>query len=180
VTYFGVFNLGTSHLGAKIGQNKTMTNISRFTVIMNLHVCPLSNGQFCIMNVEILLKDSSNYQVLNLSDNGKQLAKNSIDKNMCENKLYHSILKFNAKNSDLFSIFIPPLIRISQNRILPFLLRYICVNNLISMCELFINKIFQNRPCVCIYMYNGNWQSFTWERSKTKRYRLGNINIKIY
>jgi hypothetical protein len=78
------------------------------------------------------------YQVLNLLDNGKQLAKNSIDKNMCENKLYHSIFKFNAKNSDLFSIFIPPVIRISQNRILPFLLRYICVSNLISMCELFM------------------------------------------
>ena len=31
VTYFGVFNFGTSHLGAKIGQNKTMTKISRFT-----------------------------------------------------------------------------------------------------------------------------------------------------
>jgi hypothetical protein len=30
VTYFGVFNFGTSYLGAKIGQNKTMTNISRF------------------------------------------------------------------------------------------------------------------------------------------------------
>ena len=27
--------------------------------------------------------------------------------------------------------------------------------------------------CVCISMYNGNWQSFTQERSKTKRYRLG-------
>jgi hypothetical protein len=25
VTYFGVFNFGTSYLGAKIGQNKTMT-----------------------------------------------------------------------------------------------------------------------------------------------------------
>ena len=93
------------------------------------------------------------YQVLNLSDNGKQLAKNSIDKNMCENKLYHSIFKFNAKNSDLFSIFIPSLIRISQNRILPFLLRYICVSNLISMCELFINKIFQNRQA--------SWCKFT-------------------
>jgi hypothetical protein len=33
VTYFGVFNFGTSYLGAKIGQNKTMTNISRFTVV---------------------------------------------------------------------------------------------------------------------------------------------------
>ena len=32
VTYFGVFNIGTSYLGAKIGQNKTMTKISRFTV----------------------------------------------------------------------------------------------------------------------------------------------------
>jgi hypothetical protein len=31
VTYFGVFNFGTSYLGAKIGQNKTMTKISRFT-----------------------------------------------------------------------------------------------------------------------------------------------------
>jgi hypothetical protein len=28
VTYFGVFNFGTSYLGAKIGQNKTMTKIS--------------------------------------------------------------------------------------------------------------------------------------------------------
>jgi hypothetical protein len=28
----GVFNFGTSYLGAKIGQNKTMTKISRFTV----------------------------------------------------------------------------------------------------------------------------------------------------
>jgi hypothetical protein len=33
VTYFGVFNFGTSNLGAKIGQNKTMTKISRFTVL---------------------------------------------------------------------------------------------------------------------------------------------------
>ena len=33
VTYFGVFNFGTSYLGAKIGQNKTMTKISRFTVL---------------------------------------------------------------------------------------------------------------------------------------------------
>jgi hypothetical protein len=32
VTYFGMFNFGTSYLGAKIGQNKTMTKISRFTV----------------------------------------------------------------------------------------------------------------------------------------------------
>ena len=32
VTYFGVFNFGTSYLGAKIGQNKTMAKISRFTV----------------------------------------------------------------------------------------------------------------------------------------------------
>jgi hypothetical protein len=32
VTYFGVFNFGTSYLQAKIGQNKTMTKISRFTV----------------------------------------------------------------------------------------------------------------------------------------------------
>jgi hypothetical protein len=32
VTYFGVFNFGTSYLVAKIGQNKTMTEISRFTV----------------------------------------------------------------------------------------------------------------------------------------------------
>jgi hypothetical protein len=29
VTYFGVFNFGTSYLGAKIGRNKTMTKISR-------------------------------------------------------------------------------------------------------------------------------------------------------
>jgi hypothetical protein len=28
VTYFGVFNFGTSYLRAKIGQNKTMTKIS--------------------------------------------------------------------------------------------------------------------------------------------------------
>jgi hypothetical protein len=33
VTYFGVFNFGTSYLGAKIGQTKTMTKISRFTVL---------------------------------------------------------------------------------------------------------------------------------------------------
>jgi hypothetical protein len=33
VIYFGVFNFGTSYLGAKIGQNKTMTKISRFTVV---------------------------------------------------------------------------------------------------------------------------------------------------
>jgi hypothetical protein len=33
VTYFGVFNFGISYLGAKIGQNKTMTKISRFTVL---------------------------------------------------------------------------------------------------------------------------------------------------
>jgi hypothetical protein len=32
LTYFGVFNFGTSYLGAKIGQNKTMTKLSRFTV----------------------------------------------------------------------------------------------------------------------------------------------------
>ena len=32
MTYFGVFNFGTSYLGATIGQNKTMTKISRFTV----------------------------------------------------------------------------------------------------------------------------------------------------
>jgi hypothetical protein len=32
VTYFGVLNFGTSYLGAKIDQNKTMTKISRFTV----------------------------------------------------------------------------------------------------------------------------------------------------
>jgi hypothetical protein len=31
--YFGVFNIGTSYLGAKIGQNNTMTKISRFTVL---------------------------------------------------------------------------------------------------------------------------------------------------
>jgi hypothetical protein len=31
VTNFCVFNFGTSYLGAKIGQHKTMTNISRFT-----------------------------------------------------------------------------------------------------------------------------------------------------
>ena len=31
VTYFGVFNIDTSYLGAKIGQSKTMTKISRFT-----------------------------------------------------------------------------------------------------------------------------------------------------
>ena len=35
VTYFGVFNFGTSYLEAKIGQNKTMTKISRFTVVSN-------------------------------------------------------------------------------------------------------------------------------------------------
>ena len=35
VAYFGVFNFGPSYLGAKIGQNKTMTNISRFTVCYN-------------------------------------------------------------------------------------------------------------------------------------------------
>jgi hypothetical protein len=34
VTYFGVFNFGTSYLGAKIGQNKTMTKISRFTLLI--------------------------------------------------------------------------------------------------------------------------------------------------
>jgi hypothetical protein len=28
-----VFNFGTSYLGAKIGQNKTITKISRFTVL---------------------------------------------------------------------------------------------------------------------------------------------------
>jgi hypothetical protein len=33
VTYFGVFNFGTSYLDAKIGQNKIMTKISRFTVV---------------------------------------------------------------------------------------------------------------------------------------------------
>ena len=31
VTYFGVIKFGTSYLGAKIDQNKTMTKISRFT-----------------------------------------------------------------------------------------------------------------------------------------------------
>ena len=36
VTYFGVFNFGTSYLGAKIGQNKIMTKISRFTVTYQL------------------------------------------------------------------------------------------------------------------------------------------------
>jgi hypothetical protein len=36
VTYFGVFNFSTSYLGAKIGQNKTMTKISRFTVYRHL------------------------------------------------------------------------------------------------------------------------------------------------
>jgi hypothetical protein len=34
VTYFGVLNFGTLYLGAKIGQNKTMTKISRFTVMV--------------------------------------------------------------------------------------------------------------------------------------------------
>jgi len=41
VTYFGGFNFGTSYLGAKIGQNKTMTKISRFTVTnecTNIHL----------------------------------------------------------------------------------------------------------------------------------------------
>ena len=41
MTYFGVFNFGTSYLGAKIGQNKTMTKISRFTVTnecTNIHL----------------------------------------------------------------------------------------------------------------------------------------------
>jgi hypothetical protein len=33
VTYFGVFNFGTSYIGAKIGQNKTMTKISRLITI---------------------------------------------------------------------------------------------------------------------------------------------------
>jgi hypothetical protein len=32
VTYFGVLNFGTSYLGAKIGQYKTMTKICQFTV----------------------------------------------------------------------------------------------------------------------------------------------------
>jgi hypothetical protein len=31
VTYFGVLKFGTSYLCVKIGQNKTMINISRFT-----------------------------------------------------------------------------------------------------------------------------------------------------
>ena len=31
--YFGVFNFGTLYEGAKIGQNKTTSKISRFTVI---------------------------------------------------------------------------------------------------------------------------------------------------
>jgi hypothetical protein len=39
VTYFGVFNFGTSYLGAKIGQNKTMTKISRFTVVVGSNNC---------------------------------------------------------------------------------------------------------------------------------------------
>ena len=38
VTYFGVFNFDTSYLGAKIGQNKTMTKISRFTVMLVISV----------------------------------------------------------------------------------------------------------------------------------------------
>jgi hypothetical protein len=43
VTYFGVFNFGTSYLGAKIGQNKTMTKISRFTVLNNQTIDPSIN-----------------------------------------------------------------------------------------------------------------------------------------
>jgi NADH/NAD ratio-sensing transcriptional regulator Rex len=35
VTYFGVFNFGTSYLEAKIGQIKTMTKISRFTIYVS-------------------------------------------------------------------------------------------------------------------------------------------------
>jgi hypothetical protein len=38
MTYLGVFNFGTSYLGAKIGQNKTMTKIYRFTVLIALLV----------------------------------------------------------------------------------------------------------------------------------------------
>jgi hypothetical protein len=47
MTYFGVFNFGTSYLGAKIGQNKTMTKISRFTVYVSHLTSAVLSSHLC-------------------------------------------------------------------------------------------------------------------------------------
>ena len=63
VKYFDVFNFGTSYLGAKIGQNKTMTKISRFTGYARLReiLSYIIVDQIQIPQMEIMLRHILDY-----------------------------------------------------------------------------------------------------------------------